>query len=61
MNHEVVARELESIGVHILFDDETDEFYWLNLRSDTPVDVGFDTYNETVEEAARAFGLIDED
>lgn len=63
MNYSMLTSELEKVGVVVLFDDEQDEYYWLNLRDekDRFADVGFDSFNEAVEDAAYAFGLLGSD
>jgi len=60
MNYTSLVAQLEDVGVVVLFDDEQDEYYWLNLRDekDRFADVGFETFNEAVEDAAYAFGLL---
>lgn len=63
MNYTSLVAQLEDVGVVVLFDDEQDEYYWLNLRDekDRFADVGFETFNEAVEDAAYAFGLLEEE
>lgn len=59
MNTKALIVRLEQDGVLVLFDDENDEFYWLNVRSDRGrPDVGFETEREAAVDAAEAHGII---
>lgn len=51
-------KKLEAIGVLVLFDDEDDEFYWVDVNKETDyLFQGFETEEQAVEDALKAYGL----
>ena len=59
MNTNDLIKRLEQDSIFVLFDDENDEYYWLNARSDRArPDVGFETEREAALDAAEAYGII---
>lgn len=53
-------KKLEAIGVLVLFDDEDDEFYWVDVNKETDyIFQGFETEEQAVADALLAYGLED--
>ena len=53
-------KKLEAIGVLVLFDDEDDEFYWMDVNKETDyIFQGFETEEQAVADALLAYGLED--